>query len=278
MDMRRRKFMRSTGAIAAGSIALGSATASEGDRKATVESEGIIDELRNLLSEGRIEKAEKLLNQYGIPHDSSHRVGAEWVDPPFDPSDDPNDNDEFTTDTLGGRRSKSESEFYLTVVSLNDDDEWLVTGTATLKGSTGLARTSWFVEDAFGITYDSSEWSSISATEDNVWLSSSINTIRGPMFEKYPAEKGPVATIDNTSAQEETDHTISIQTKLTRVDTGNDDIPVYFNYEHNWANVRGSSINGFEIDIPYIEVDLGLTGSTAWSAKLDAEAGEAVEK
>jgi len=270
--MQRRTFVRSAGIVAAtGLAAVGSTTATE-EKGATAEELGLIEKLNELYRQGKIEEAEELLQQNNVRHSSSS--DATFEEPVAE-------NPRFSTDTLGGKRPKDECTFYQSVINESDDD-WLVTGVVTLRDNTGYARTSHFIDDACGITYDSSEWSSVDATQDNVTLYSNRDDSSsvGIEFDQYPAEKGVSATVENvnTSTQDSLDHTINIQTTLTRVDSGNDDIPVYFNYEHNWANTWAASIDGISFSIPYISVDTGVFGATAWSAKLSAKPGEYVNE
>jgi hypothetical protein len=152
----------------------------------------------------------------------------------------------------------------------------MATGVVTLSGNTGYLRTAHFINDVCGFTYDSSEWTSIDATQDNAILYSNRDGPElGIEFDQYPAEKGLSATVGNvsTSAQDSLDQTINMQTRLTRVDTGNDNIPVYFNYEHNWANSDLAGISNISFSLPFISVSLGSLSVTAWSAKMSTEPG-----
>jgi hypothetical protein len=263
-------------AVIGGGIAFGSVAAEEGDNNVTLEEVGITDRVRKLYHRGRIEEAENLLDQHDVQYSSNSTSEVEVVDDELT-----EDNATISPNTLGGKRPKDESDFSLSVVSAGHDD-WLVTGVAELKGNVGWAKTSRFINDACAITYDSNEWSSKDATQENVWLSSigdgrKENSIR---FNQYPADKGPSAIVENidTFSQDYSDHTVTIQTKLTQINTGNDDIPVYFNYEHNWANSKFASINVITYNLPFISVDSGTSAATAWSAKLSAETGETDNK
>ena len=248
----------------------GSASAASKDEKIGLQEAGITDEVQELYSKGKSEEAERLLDKHNIRYTSTSDSKIEVINKEIE-----TDDSEIGNDTLGGRRPKEECDFQLTVTHVGDD-EWIAIGEADLSGNEGVARTSHFIDDALGITYDSSEWTSVDATRDNVYLTSTNTSIE---FEEYPAEKGPTVSVENvkTGVQDTVDNTAVIQTYLTRIDTGNDDIPVYFNYEHNWANARTASIDGISYDIPFFSIESGISASTTWSAKLSAEPGEQVE-
>lgn len=156
-----------------------------------------------------------------------------------------------------------------------DDDVWAVTGDMKLRNRVTRFRDASIVKDGMAIVYDPSEWSSIDPSMDNVWASALTDArfhSADAEVEDYDPRAGPAALVDLPWTLADTDATL--MTFLTRVDSGNDNIPVQFKYEHTraYADVPGVSI---DVSFSVGGIDFVLdNASTAWDSIITAEPGE----
>ncbi|EMA28053.1 hypothetical protein C446_17569 [Halobiforma nitratireducens JCM 10879] len=239
----------------------GIATAEE--EKVTAKSVGLAEEIVQLEREGEHEAARKLAKE----HDINMVVNDDFTDRSED--------GEVGTD---GRYSESSSEIYMSLIN-TEDDYWMATGVMELQDRVTRIRDASIVDDACGITYDSTEWTSRDATEDNLWISASSESSGESIeMEEYQPNVGVACAVDLPWTLSNPT-TVNVQTELTRNDgTGNDDIPVYFEYEHTRAYVDSGPIDlsiGVEakgLDVSYSFSD----ASKAWDDKISAEPGEHV--
>lgn len=166
----------------------------------------------------------------------------------------------------------------MSLVAEGGEDEWLATGLISLDGigNAGL-KSAGVVDDACGIEYDSTEWSSVDPSSENttLWANYTHDGFDANIEqEDYDPDNGVVASVDlPTGVGHET--FASVSTTLTRnSSTGNSDIPVRFEYYHNVGTPN--PIGSVSISIGYagISVDPPTGSETAWDDHVTASPGD----
>lgn len=188
----------------------------------------------------------------------------------------------FDTDspsvTPDGHYDNDDSELYISVMSGEDDDEWLVTATMTLRDRKKSIRDASIVDDGFGISYDSTEWSALEPTEQGVttWSETQSSDSVSLDYQEFKPDAGVAYNVDvpwDMGGRT----TVSLQTWLTRNEsTENDDIPVKAEYNHTWAalDIVGPVDATASAEIGPIGLEMSLdNASILWENEVSAEAG-----
>lgn len=258
--MRRRSYLTSVGALAAIGT-LGTASAKQAEL-VSAEEAGVLDGVERLYQEGKIDQAERLLESHGVRYTSSRRTESRPT------------TSESSGPSTEGHYSEGSSEIYMSMVEGNDADEWLATGVMTLKNRKTSLRDAAIVDDACGIVYDNSEWSSVDPSEDNVTLSCSTdaNGSCSVSIDDYEPNRGVGVKVD-LPYYLNGETTVNVQTYLTPVDSGNDDIPVKFEYDHIWTTFNTGQY--VDISVGWGALELDLTKATVlWDDHITAAPGE----
>lgn len=243
--MRRRTYIASLGtAVGIGSVPVVNAS----DSMLGADEVGLTDKIRQLHRDGQHDRAARLLDRNDIPHSRGESVDT--------------GTENIGRDTLGGRRSESEST-HDSGMWYRGGDVYSAWGSSTLRGNSGIARTAHFIDDGVGITYDTAVWAAEEATEDGVYLSNDRESIE---FEEYDPNEGVCAKSSNikTSAMEDTDNYVYIETDLVRLQDAN--VPVYYDYDHTWSNTRAGDLD-LGLDFPGLDIGLPSLSSVAWDER-----------
>lgn len=224
--MGRRQYLTSLGALgASASPFIGSATA---DDSVSAAEAGIHDRVADLLLEERVQEAQELLEKHNV------RYGFQQERIPGASQRDLTANTGIST---LGHYDDSDSELVTSVVE-SYNDRWIVTATMSLRDRKLSARDASIVDDGFGIVYDSSEWSAPEPTESGV-KTHSRTAADGSVsleYQDFAPEKGLAYDVDLPYLLDG-ETSVTLQTDLKKVDSGNDGIPVKAEYKHTWAAV-----------------------------------------
>lgn len=222
-----------------------------------VDEVGISDELIELLHSGETTRAEQLLQENDINYTVARSQPGVRVEQPGNGGV-----------SIQGNYPRSESELSVWLAQAGGDD-YYVTGRCELSGYDFSIRDAPIVEDACGIVFDSSEWSALEPSEDGV----SYYDPGGHRIEhkEYNPNYGVAATVDLSYLMPEDDH-VAMTTKLTMANTGNDNIPVQFAYEHTFAYADVPLVGGVSVSLAggVLSVSLPTGAYTAWDEEITA--------
>lgn len=209
---------------------------------------GLDGTITTLLENGRSEQARRLLDRHDVRHDVTQR---------------PVQDDEVG---IHGRYSESQSTIGSLLYQL-EDDLYRAAGWMRLRGYRARLRDAFLVEDACGIVFDSSEWTSPEPTAAGVYLNDpDPHTLS---YDHYNPNHGVAATLSLQPARWP-ERTVYMHTDLIK---RNDDdrVPIKFAYEHTWAAVN-SYLSGVSISLAggTMSVSLPRLASTAWADETSA--------
>lgn len=266
--MDRRSILRSAGALTVIGLPTTATAATSQEQNGQFENlPGVTKAIQKLVRQQKLEKAEDLAEKHDVPF--TYKSAS---------IDHGSTEDELSTED---RYSESESNIYIAMhqtgspdsCSSTNDDVWRVYGWANLETARTRFRHASASPDFCSITYDSTEWTSCDATEDNVvldyWSTESMDQTGGIDYYEYDANTGVIAeaNIPGNITSDGLSH-YWLETELTRnAGTGNDDIPVYFNYEHTYAPFP--DIGWVDVSISAGVLDVSITGANqAWDDKV----------
>lgn len=225
--MGRRKFLQSAGVLTASTLPfIRTVNANE---SITTINESINNRVANLLLRGKTHEAQQILEKNNIKYAFKNKSISGGSAIQFMSGED----SEVSTN---GHYDDSDSELTLSVFNAAGDLGWWVTATMTLQDRKISARDAAIVDDGFGITYDSSEWSAPEPTEEgvNTWCSTEAGGSVSLKYQDFAPEKGLAYDVDLPYyLNGETN--IGIQTRLKKPETGLDDIPIKSEYKHTWV-------------------------------------------
>lgn len=264
--MNRRTFIQSAGMLA--SIEFVRTASAHEVELVSAEEAGVMEPVQKLLQQNSLKQAKRLLDKHNVRYViNSRNLRANSTG-----------DDTDSGFSAQGHYSESASEISMSLVEYSGDDEWLATGIMHLKDREYSLRDAMIIEDALGIDYDSTEWTSIDPSEENVWLAcnhdAGYEVMCNMTLEDYDPNLGMAVGIDLPYYSQLTDVTLNAQTVLTRNgSTGNDDVPVKFEYKHTWAPTNvGASID-IQVDLSGLQVDL-TNASVLWDDHITATPGE----
>lgn len=250
----RRKFVKSAVGSATSIGFVGTALAQNND--VGTEEVGLRETIDRLISKGRFDELESLLNKHDI--DFGH--GSKLVKRPR--------HDEGDVEPQW-KYSEEGTTLHCLVIQQNpDDDRWHAYGYVSFDedaNESSYAGVPNKVADGCGLIFDSSEWSSPDPSEDNMNYSTGGDDSRflDIEHEKYNPNCGPTAKVHHEMA-EPINANATMRTTLTQADTGNEDIDVQFAYEHTTSYF--SATGSVTVGIAYgaLSVSLPVGASTAW--------------
>jgi len=267
--MRRRQYLTSLGALgASASPFIGSATA---DDSVSAAEAGIHDRVADLLLEARVQEAQELLGKHNV------RYGIQRQRISGDSQKDSTANTGIST---LGHYDDADSQLIMSVVE-SYNDRWMVTASMSLQDRTLSGRDASIVDDGFGIVYDSSEWSAPEPTENGVktYSRTAADGSASLEYQDFAPEKGLAYDVDLPYLLNG-ETTVSLQTDLKQVDSGNNDIPVKAEYKHTWAFLEQPGfLPGLGLEatagIGPIGVTMDLTNCTIlWEDEVSAQPNE----
>ncbi|WP_136688926.1 hypothetical protein [Halorhabdus amylolytica] len=261
MRSNRRSFLKSTGASVLGvtgisSLSISSVADTDSDTNGT-EDVGITSDVEDMILQGEFEEASDLLETNDVPHGYDKQVIGPDGEKKVSASD----------EEISPQWFHSESTTDIAIYLYKEhDDVWSAYGSIAFHDegdppySNGTPNN---VADACGIVFDSSEWSALEPSEEGVryFDEGEYNPIHAEHNE-YNPNYGPTAKVHHEVGGP-AEKTVTMRTELTRVDSGNDNIPVQFSYEHTYALLP---LGGIDVSIALgaLRVDLPSGASTAW--------------
>lgn len=210
---------------------------------------GVEDQVAELLRSGEMNDAREILNRNSVKYSMNrNRV----------------DNQPSGQITPASHYSETDSELYCTLVH-SEDNKWLATGNAILKGLEVSIRQAYMIDDACALVYDHDKWSSPNPTEDNLWLEAQQHSIE---MEEYNPNYGVAATVEIT-ANNYDEATIGMQTYLEN-EPDNNTIPVTFEYEHTFASTAGDIDVSISFGAMSVTLPVNPDAKTVWKDKQPA--------